>query len=267
MSDPTPPHGLEILKNMAMPRLTGRRFLYGALAGGVIALITAIVPGQTVISEFLAQTGNPEDFYNIVGSTTMQILIGMLCAPFCPWNIPYRILIFCAVTPGLVTALQNQSFSKVSPEFFQNVVNLVTSDAMASAKGGWFVSSAVAQESFNGECVEAHVLSQIGDGIANYIAPVNAENREHYGVVVFSSNSLPEAIALRDSVDGFDAYIGCRRPGNEFYPVMISSATTLQNADKIRVEYERALTPAVKPFVEYYKYRRPLDLDMITAFE
>lgn len=72
-----PPSHFENLKSLATPKLTFGRFVWGASAGIVIALITAVGPGQQAIGDYLAQNGNQDELYYLIGAAIMQILLAI----------------------------------------------------------------------------------------------------------------------------------------------------------------------------------------------
>lgn len=117
-------------------------------------------------------------------------------------------MIFCAAIPGVITSVQSETFQGVTQKYVQTIVDATFNVGVGNV-GGWFISSAVAQAISSDTCSEANTFSKIGEGIKSYLTFEQPADRPHYGVVAYSTTSLDEAILLTNSIDGFDAYVGC----------------------------------------------------------
>lgn len=79
-------------------------------------------------------------------------------------------------------------------------------------------------------------------------------------MVVASKRDFEEAKAVARTVFQTDKrwapFVGCKRPGNDFYPVIIGPTTNKVEAAELKGRFEQAKILPDGPFLSFYPYRK-----------
>ncbi len=215
----------------------GRRFLWGVLAGVAIVCVKIIGPDQDhVRSLFLTGVTGAIAFYVFISCIT--VTLGGISGLFAEEKKPQKMLIFCASLPAIVSmALGTERESQTTGD--ADMIALYSQDT--HELGGMIISGAYAEEqSDDGVCDEGTFLEQFTDAANRYLT--RAQASETYRVIVASepdferAGTIAEALAdrLSDADINLQVSVGCRRPGNIYYPVIVGEDGSQSQARQIQ---------------------------------
>ena len=81
-------------------------------------------------------------------------------------------------------------------------------------------------------------------------------------MVVWSTKNLATAKQIAGKVakssDQWHVSVGCRRPGNPYFPVMVGTKTTEVEAAELLGRFQEAGILAEKPYLSAYPFRQPI---------
>lgn len=242
-----------------MPML--HKFLWGLLAGLAVVCVKIIGPDvEHVQSLFIAGTIAAIAFYAFISLIT--IVLGGISGLFSKDNEPARLLIFCASFPALIsTALAPQRVAQDVPTDLAYVSQGYEADAPSEvATSLRLVGAAHAQNPDDGS-PEGHICDEGGFGeqflkaARDYISPTDAAS---YVVIIASTTDFDEAVAITDRVGDeveLPVGVGCRRPGNEFYPVIVGKTGSLAEASETLGFVEAQDWVMDPPYLSNYPHR------------
>lgn len=242
-----------------------QRLLLGAVAGLAIVIVRIIGPDHAYVTSIITNYASGADLsgmvsYVLVGLGT--IILGTISGIFANENdTPRNILIFCASFPGLISSLVGEEREplpvdqpELRAEYHQPVI----------APFGLFVSSAQAQTA-DGPlvCEEETFGAKVAGKTLRYLSGGNAARQEIYGVVVASKTDFTEAAGLADAYTkkGLEGVaVGCRRPGNKFFPVMFAESMSRDEAEQKIGEWRASGVLLEDPYLSAYEFRKPIYL-------
>lgn len=237
------------------------KFFWGFLAGILIVFVKILGPDKLYVrSLFEGESLGGISFYIFISIIT--IFIGAISGLFSREKEPVKLLIFCASVPALLTT--------VTTEQRGPAVNGATSGAesiQASTDPSYlpsiFVSSAFAQSSSKKHvCDEGGFFRSFSQTGAQYLSGGKRSDLPYYGVVVASTNDFEKAQAIANEIYSKDTnltpFVGCRKPGNELYPVMVGEVGTQIAAAEWMGRYREAQLLLEKPYLSFYEYRVPI---------
>ena len=234
-----------------------QKFLWGLVAGIALICVKFVGPDQDYVKA-LPNAGSGEViFYTLLSAVT--IFLGGLSGLFCKDGEPARILVFCASFPALLSAYASQE--RIDPTLNkQGPVG--RADANADPLPGFsLVTRAYAQDGGSeGVCVEGSLISQVGKAAQDYFSP--DKSAQSYSVVVASSTALPAAKAKADQfaslAQGTSVYVGCRKPGNPYFPVIVGPNSNQQEAAILLGKIIGEGWAPRDSYISAYEYRKPI---------
>jgi len=237
-----------------------QRLFWGFLAGLVIIIVKIIGPDQDYVRSlfdlgYSAQT----TFYAFISFLT--ILLGTISALFNKEKEPIKLLLFCASVPALLSTYTGEVRNSV-PGLQDDVASSSINRTSTGSFGlpTIFFSTAFAQTiNTQDECVEPGFAAEFSKTAQQYLSGRTNAAQTNYSVIVASIKDLEEAKALATKIfttnRAWSPYVGCRRPGNEYFPVIIGTATTEVEATELKVKFEAAEILSAEPYLSSYEYR------------
>jgi hypothetical protein len=111
-------------------------------------------------------------------------------------------------------------------------------------------------------CDEGGFVSQFATSAKEYLTGETGSNSLQYHVVVWSTKSLDTAKQVAgkvaESSDQWHASVGCRRPDNPYFPVMLGAKTNQVEAAKLLGRFQEAGILTEKPYLSAYPFREPI---------
>ncbi len=239
--------------------LIAERLMWGSLAGGAIVLVKIVGPDRDYVYSLFASAATPDiAFYIFISVVTM--LLGLVSGAFSNEPDRVKLLLFCASVPGLLSTATGQL-----REPALGLPPAASEHAEADYQGAegervWLssviVSSARAQTGDESHvCSEGSFIQQFSLSAKNYFSG----ERPQYSVIVWSTRSFDEAKGLADELSeepgDWQATVGCRRPNNDYYPVMIGTGMTQIEAATLLGQFVEAAPRSEKPYLDNYPYR------------
>ena len=248
---------IQYYSEVAMPLY--KRFLWGLLAGIAVICVKLLGPD---IEHFrsLVLTGNMGEtvFYGLISAIT--VFLGGVSGLFSKDSDPSRILIFCASFPALVT-------TAFAPDRIPANINPDRPAEQAEYRGPKFalpspISVARAQDLANeGFCDEGSFISQFTKAATEYFAS-NRLEANSYVVIVGSTTDFSEAKSIADGfaerTDRFPVYVGCRKPGNDYFPIVIGEPSNAETAAGIKGLITGEGWAPADSYISSYQYREPI---------
>lgn len=193
-------------------------------------------------------------YYVLISAIT--VFLDGISGLFSKETEPLRILAFAAAFPALVSTY-------TAPERIPSGANPATAPAVGSAPvntaslGLGIVSAAQAQTTDSQlVCDEGSFTEQFSKAACDYFS--NQTQNTDYSVVVGSEQDFDRAKALADAYarrsGDTEIYVGCRRPGNPFFPVIAGPATDAGTAATFMGE---GWAPP-DTYLSNYAYRKPV---------
>ncbi|WP_340162353.1 hypothetical protein [uncultured Hoeflea sp.] len=235
------------------------RFLWGLLGGIAVICVKMIGPDIEVVkSLFLVSNGAEIAFYGLISAIT--IFLGGISGLFSKETEPIRMLAFAAAFPALVstyTAPERTPLSTAAPASPAER----SAPANAASLDLGFVSAARAQVG-DAElvCDEGSFTQQFTKAARDYFS--NQTRETTYSVVVGSEQDFERAKAkadayARDAPD-VEIYVGCRKPGNPYFPVFIEAGADVEKAALLMGEVIGEGWAPADTYISSYAYRTPI---------
>lgn len=234
------------------------RFLWGLLGGVAVICVKVIGPDIAVVkSLFLVRNGAEIAFYGLISAIT--IFLGGISGLFAKETEPLRMLAFAAAFPALISTY-------TAPERIPSSANPAapteaSRPANAASLALGFVSVAHAQPA-NGKftCDEGSFAEQFSRAAGAYFS--NKVATGTFAVVVGSEQDFNRAKALADayarSSGGREIYVGCRKPDNPFFPIIVGGSTDMQTASTLMGEVIGEGWAPSDTYLSNYAYRAPI---------
>lgn len=224
------------LQYMGDVMTTYQRFLWGILAGIALICVKFVGPDLLYLKSLVASANTVEwIFYILLSAVT--IFLGGISALFCKDTEPSRILVFCVSFPALVTAATSQTREPITADIAST--RTVREAPATTMFDLGFVTSAWAQPAVPNaayDCQEASFIEQLGIAAKNYVA--GSQQSISFSVVLASSTDLGAAKALADQyaakAGDRKVSVGCRRPGNAYFPVVLGKPMDMAAAASLR---------------------------------
>jgi hypothetical protein len=235
------------------------RFLWGLLGGFAVICVKIIGPDIEVVkSLFFLSNGAEIAFYGLISAIT--IFLGGISGLFSKETEPIRMLAFAAAFPALVSTY-------TAPERIPSSANPTTAPAERSAPANaaslvlGIVSAAQAQITDSDLiCDEGSFTEQFSKAARDYFSSQSQDTG--YSVVVGSEQDFDQAKALADAYarnsGDFEIHVGCRKPDNPYFPVIVGSTTDVETAAKIMGEIIGEGWAPSDTYLSNYAYRKPI---------
>ncbi|MEM6846898.1 MAG: hypothetical protein AAF580_02355 [Pseudomonadota bacterium] len=233
------------------------RFLWGLLAGVAVVCVKVIGLDQTHIrSLFIAGTLGAVAFY--LFQSIITIILGGISGLFSDEKTPAKLLVFCASFPALIS-------TALAPEKSADSVSEVDRASVTQPVFGGLVPKAPAQQvSDPTVCNEGRFFQQFSKAAREFWDRQPAD--ESWWAVAYSIPDLEQATtraeelseALQESGIALEVNVGCRRPGNEFYPVIVGQMSDQARAAEVAGILEGAQILPHKPYLSNYAWRTPI---------
>ena len=237
-----------------------QRFIWGLLAGIAVICVKIIGPDKIVVKEYIF-LGNSGEITFYIFLSFVTIFLGGISGLFSKSTEPAQILVFCAAFPALVTTAFNPERMPQNSSTSETAAYDIPSPTLSGIFN--FVAAASAQpvaQDVQLVCDEGDFLKQFGEAAKTYFS--NQSEAEIFSVVVASEKNLDQAILLADEyarkIDKFEIQVGCRRPNNPYFPVIIGGTTDLLTASEIKGEIIGAGLAPRDTFISNYSYRKPV---------
>jgi len=240
-----------------------QRVFWGLMAGAAIVLVKVLGPDQPYVkSLFVGGTAADMTFYAFI--SVLTVLLGAISGSFSKEKDRVKLMLFCASVPGLLstaTAVQRDPVAAPPPPSPS-----ANADRPAAAlPSGFFLVNAAMAQSSDDEfvCKEASFLEQFSQSAKSYLSGAQTTDTPQYSVVVWSTQDLNEAKGVADRLSrepgDWQPAVGCRRPDNAFYPVMIGPTKMTQiEAAQWLGRFVEAGFLSEKPYLSNYIYRTPI---------
>jgi hypothetical protein len=237
-----------------------QRFAWGIVAGFAIVCVKFLGPDAEYVQRIISTLNiGHVTFYVVVSLVT--ILLGGISGLFSQDKEPLRILVFCAAFPATVSAAlpgagsretgaqpteENRAAELASPTQFRTF-DLIVARA-------WAASDDI------GVCDEGGFASKFSQAAKEYFSdPVDDTT---YSVIVGSETDLTEARHLADEfaqrADGLPVTVGCRKPGNPYYPVVVGGVSDLETAAEIKGRVIGEGWGPQDAYLSNYPFRKPI---------
>lgn len=217
-----------------------QKFMWGLLAGLAVVIVKALGPDSVVIRDFITSL-KPGGiaFYAVI--SVLTVILGGISGLFAKGTEPTQVLVFCAAFPALVTTVS-------TPERIPSGGVLPNTQAQFSPVDppaiGWnlkLVSSARAQQLQQGQklvCDEGNFTRQFTNAAKSYFS--NQLQTDNYAVIIASVQGFEQAKEMADRYARqsrkYNVYVGCRKPDNPHFPVIVGNPGNLQTAAEIKGE-------------------------------
>ena len=235
------------------------RFLWGLLGGIAVICVKIIGPDIEVVkSLFLVSNGAEIAFYGLISAIT--IFLGGVSGLFSKETEPIRMLAFAAAFPALVSTYTAPERTPLStPPTAPSAERSGPANAASLDLG--FVSAAQAQV-IGSElvCDEGSFTQQFSKAARDYFS--NQPQDSTYAVVVGSEQDLERAKALADTyardAGDFGIFVGCRKPGNPYFPIFLEAGTDVEKAATLMGEIIGDGWAPPDTYISSYAYRKPI---------
>ena len=236
-----------------------KRVFLGFAAGFILVLVKILQPDQEYVrSLFSGADASDIAFYIFLSIIT--ICLGGASGLFSSENEPMKVLVFCASVPALISTAS--SVNRTPASLSAPTEARVNVDA--PVRSGFsinLISSAHAQTStVSHVCVEEGFVGKFATSAGKYLTGSRNSDLPNYAVVVASVKDFQKAKSMADNIArsnrDMQPWVGCRRPGNPYYPVAIGQMGIEKNAYQWKARFEAAGIMNIKPFLSNYSYRR-----------
>ncbi len=228
------------------------RVSWGLLAGAAIVLVKIIGPDREYVHALFTPSALSSDvaFYAFISAIT--VLLGTISGVFSNERDRVKLLLFCASVPALLSTATGQLREPTT------MPGVADSQAGASPSLSFIITSAYAQTGDNlNVCDEGSFLQQFSQSAKSYLGGSGSQD---YAVIVSSTKNLDEAKGTTNSLAAspshWNATVGCRRPGNDYYPVMIGNGMTQVDAARMIGKFVEANPGSEAPYLDNYPYRK-----------
>ncbi|MBP1852661.1 hypothetical protein [Rhizobium halophytocola] len=231
-----------------------QKFLWGLLAGLALICVKIIGPDGDYVKSLISANAAEWVFYSILSLIT--IFLGGLSGLFCKESEPARILVFCASFPALLSAATSQTRQEIPAPSARPA-----EARLAPTLDIGLVTPAFAQNPANdGVCLEGSFVSQIGKAAQDYFSAASAT--KSYSVVIASSAKFEDAKSKADHfaqlAGSITVYVGCRKPGNAYYPIVAGPNTSQQEAATLMGRIIGEGWAPADSYISSYEYRTPI---------
>lgn len=237
------------------------KLFWGALAGILIVLVKILGPDKIFVQSLFegAATGGIA-FYVFISAIT--ILLGTISGLFSKEKEPVKLLIFCASVPALLTTVTTEQREPAA-------TGSTSAPAVDRAQldtpmlPPLLISTAHAQSADKShECNEGTFFQNFTQTGAQYLSGAKRSNQPFYAAVVASTQNYEEAKSIADKIyrqnKNFAPFVGCKRPGNANYPVIVGQIGTQAAAAEWIGRFEEAGILNAKPYLSFYEHRSPV---------
>jgi hypothetical protein len=237
------------------------RAAWGFLAGLLIVLLKIQGPDQSYVrSLFSSYELMDAVFYVFISLVTISL--GLISGLFSKEREPVKLLVFCASIPALLstaTSEQREAFPVSLTEINSaSIVDQIDHLDMISFPS--FISSAHAQtESSEYICVEDNFLVRFSNSAQRYVTGESYSNLPFYAVVAASTTDFELAKEISKKIFDENAawapFVGCRRPGNDYFPIIVGNIGTKTEAIEQKTRFEEESVLPFLPELSFYEYR------------
>lgn len=240
------------------------RFGWGFLAGVAIVLVKILGPDEEYVTSLFA-TPTTADITAYGFISLITVALGGISGVFCNERSPTKILVFCASFPAFISTITSQERAPVQGAPVEEAattpaVGRATTSKLEIPAGlfdGFLVTSAHAQ-GISEVCKEPSFGAQVAQTTKEYITGGRATPSDVYVVVVSSVRSLEEAKRQANDYTarlGYRFSVGCKQPGNDFFPVYPGDKTSAARAMELKAKLAATGAFATEPFISNYPYR------------
>lgn len=217
-----------------------QRFMWGLLAGVAVVIVKMLGPDSIVIKEFLTSFNRGGiAFYAVI--SVLTVILGGISGLFAKGTEPTQILVFCAAFPALVTTASTPERVAPNSDLPNTTAQISPFDPPAVGWNLKLVSSAMAQQTQEGKnlvCDEGSFTQQFTNAAKSYFS--NQLQTDNYAVVIGSVQDFDQAKVMADRYarqsGRYNVYVGCRKPGNPYFPIIVGNSGNLQTAAEIKGE-------------------------------
>ncbi len=244
-----------------------KRLSLGLLAGLLIVLVKIIGPDQEYISSII-EASSSEKIFSYAFISLATVTLGAISVIFTKEKDPRKLLFFCASVPAMLSTytgevrdklpIDSQGASIVNQSINRAAINDNFQPSIFSSTA--FAQTAGANQ--DNECVEPSFFSKFSQSTQQYLTGQKYANKPYYNVIVASTKNYEEAkgIALQifEKNKSWTPYVGCRRPDNPYYPVVIGPSNTQVEAAAWKGKFEQSKIMPETPYLSFYQYRQPI---------
>ncbi len=209
----------------------------------LIAVLAGVTP---VATKYLARDSdkNLVDLLSIYAATSIcLIILGAIVCYLSNEKNRMKLFMLALSAPALISNLSG---------------NTVVNENRASIENPFSISAHASQVSVSEMTLHAGFV----DNVKRYFGSSDAKGK--YWVIVYSTKNKNQARVVATAVNSVDpqykAFVGNRRPGNQYYPVIIGSQNNETNAKKLRNQADELLEkiPQIKDaaYLDNYPNRR-----------
>ncbi|TDH34321.1 hypothetical protein E2A64_16765 [Pseudohoeflea suaedae] len=234
-----------------------QRFGWGIVAGFAIVCVKFLGPDAEYVQQIISDLNiGHVTFYVIFSLVT--VFLGGISGLFSQDREPLRILVFCAAFPATVSAaLPGSGKPPVSKTENGSAADLAGRTEFPLSL---IVTSALAEDATDGVCNEGGFTAQFTQAAREYFSgPVVQDT---YSVIVGSATELAEAQRLADEFarrsEGLSVTVGCRRPGNPYYPIVVGEVSDLETAAEIKGRVIGEGWAREDSYLSDYPFRKPI---------
>ncbi len=231
------------------------RLLWGSMAGLAIVLVKVVGPDKEYLRSVFGSFSADVAFYVFISAVT--ILLGMVSAALSNEADRVKLMIFCASVPGLLSTYTAETREPIKAQA------AISGPAENVVRSGFYLpvlaTPAYAQPIDEALlCKEDTFLQRFTKTGQAYLSGTKQSDLEQFSVVVASVTTFEEAKRIADTLarssDDWKAYVGCRRPDNEFFPVLIGQMMDEIGAAELKGSFEKAGALTEPPYLSRYPY-------------
>lgn len=237
-----------------------QRFLWGCLAGLTIVFVKIIGPDNDHVRSLFGNIYSADvSFYLFISVIT--VFLGAISGLFTKEQEPVKILLFCASVPALLSTFTAEQRDTIpQPQSNQDRADFI-SESTGNGALGFIVSPAFADTEEN-VCSEGSAFSKFQTSAQNYLSGSKTAQRPYYAVVAASTKSLDKAkeiaAEIKQANEDWAPYVGCKKPGNQYYPIIVGSIGDQVSAAQLKGQFDAAGVLDQESYVSYYQYRKPI---------
>lgn len=236
------------------------KFLWGSLAGVVIVLVKILGQDRVFVrSLFEGETLGGIGFYIFISLIT--IFLGAISGLFSQEKEPVKLLIFCASVPALLTTVTTEqrgpAINSAPPKVQADQASI---DQLFLLN---FIAPAYAQaKNKKNVCNETGFFKNFTQTGVQYLTGTKTSELPYFAVVVASTKDFEEAKSIADKIyqkdKSFAPFVGCKRPGNDYYPVIIGEIGEQVSSAQWVGRFEEANILSQTPYLSFYEHRAPV---------
>ncbi|MDF2369737.1 MAG: hypothetical protein P1V21_02980 [Rhizobiaceae bacterium] len=241
-----------------------QRVFWGFLAGLTIVLVKIIGPDQSYLRSLFYQISSVDlVFYIFISIVT--IVLGAISGLFSKEHEPVKLLLFCASVPALLSTFTGERREAIPLQAPAATENRASADGIN--RPSMFITSAHAQ-TLNQTLRQKHVCNEgsftqrFTQSAQQYLTGKSNARLADYSVVVSSTPDFDKAKRIATQIFTKDKawapYVGCRKPGNANYPVIIGPPTSEVEAAEWKGRFEEAQVMPGSAYLSYYEFRKPV---------